>query len=129
MKRKGFFVARRRNGFQLRAPLALRKGHKIVIEAPRQALSTVSGPDSDQMHIGGRPRLREKAKEVSRHTISIFDDIRRIAELVHEHGMMEAQGTVTAPEVLDLGNDLIVVSLSTMPDFHKGSDLSGYEGV
>jgi hypothetical protein len=37
----------------------------MIVEAPRQPLPAVGGPDPDQMHIGGRLRLREEAREVS----------------------------------------------------------------
>jgi hypothetical protein len=119
VERKRFFVARSRDGLYLHAPAALREGYKMVVEAPRQTLPPVSCPDTYQVHIGGRLRLREEAEEISRHTVSIFDDIGRVAELVHEHGMVDAQGAVAFPEVLNLGNDLIAVSLGTVPDLHK----------
>jgi hypothetical protein len=48
----------------------------------------------------------------------IFDDVGRVAELVHKHGMVKVERAVAAPEFLDVGNNLIVVSLGAARNVH-----------
>src|SRR5262249_28599678 len=91
----------------------------MIVEALRQALSPVSGSNANQMYISNRLGLRQKAKEIGHHAITVFDDIGRVAELVREHRMMETQGAIAAPEVHDLGNNLVIVGFGTLLDFHK----------
>src|SRR5215470_14439176 len=116
VKRDGFCVIGSRDRFKFRASLGLCEGGEMIVEAPGQAFAPVSSSDSDQMHIGDRLRLRQEAEEVGRHTVSVLDDIGRVAELVNVHGMVQAQGAVAAPEIRDLGGDLIVVGLGAAPD-------------
>jgi hypothetical protein len=42
--------------------------------------------------------------------------------------MMETQGTVAAPEIFDLRNDLIIVGFGTVSDLPKGSGPFAYNG-
>ena len=78
----------------------------------------MNGPDPNQMYIDRRLCLGEKTKKISRYAVSIFDDICGVAELIHEHWMMETQCTVASPEVFDVGNDLIIIGLGTTSNFH-----------